>query len=134
MAAPDTDGELAVVTILSLGAKGGGVTLFGCNRGEGDWKFFASGIDQTPTFLTGEDEGDEIVSRTGWVSGWDAALGKLDERYRYWPRLSPLAVHSEFRDRILDAVRVRCGEGAVEKWVDRIDMKARIAKRRREMS
>ena len=121
MATSSVDVDPATITIMALGAEGGGISLFGCQIRDGEWLFFASHVDQTPTFLAGDDEGVEIRDRSGWVSGWSGALDLLDKRYRYWPHLYPIAVHPGFRDLVLDAVRVRCGTEDAETWADRID-------------
>ena len=130
MATPSVDFDPATVTIMALGAEGGGVSLFGRQMRDGEWVFSTSHVDQTPTFLAGDDEGLEIRDRSGWVSGWDGALDMLDKRYRYWARLHPIAVHPVFRDLVLNAVRARCGAEDAETWADRMDRKARMAQRR----
>jgi hypothetical protein len=134
MATSSVDVDPATITIMALGAEGGGVSLFGRQLRDGEWLFIASHVDQTPTFLAGDEESVEIRDRSGWVSGWNDALDMLDKRYRYWPHLYPITVHPDFRNLVLDAVGIRCGAQEVETWADRIDRKGRMAQRRNRVS
>ena len=129
---PASEGTLGpdTIKILALCAEGGGVCLFGRIE-SGNWRYFASHVDQTPTFLAGEDMGEEIRGCTSSVTSWDAALKMLDQHFKYWPRLSPIEVHPEFRAQFLEAIRARGGDDAAKKWADRIDSRDRIIQQRR---
>ena len=123
----DRDLSRAHVTILKIGAEGGGITLFGSQGADSGWTFFTTLVDHTPTLLMGEDARDPIRRRTVPIVGWENALAFLDTKYPYWPRLSPIVVHVEFRGAVLAAVRTRRGDEEAERWSERIDTIDRMA-------
>jgi hypothetical protein len=125
--------EMALLTtsvILRIGAEGGGISLIGGQEATGYWHFSVRSVDQTPTFLAGEDADEEIVRASDWVSGWEAALELLDRRCSYWTRLYPLDVHAQFQDAVLAAVLARGGAEVAGTWKERFRMKERLARRR----
>jgi hypothetical protein len=63
-------------------------------------------------------------------AGWENALALLDDKFRYWPRLSPIVVHRDFRDAILAAVVARVGNEEADRWLERIETVDRMAHRR----
>lgn len=95
-----------VEVILSVAAEGGGITLYGVRAARG-WAFERRVSDQTPTLL---DE-PTIQHDSGIVHSWDAALELLD-RYP-WHRLSPRAVHPEFRSQLWREIERRDRAGLV---------------------
>ena len=130
MAMTDAGADRSPETILKLGAEGGGISLFGYKGDDARWTFFATLIDHTPTLLMGEDTGEPINRQTAPVSGWENALVLLDNKFRYWPRLSPITIHLDFRDAVLTAVRARVGNEEAGRWAERIETIERMATRR----
>ena len=90
----DVDAE--EVTILSVGAEGGGLDLVGVKDQSG-WKFQVR-IEEI------WDEDDDLPRRPprSWVRSWHEALEQL-ETYPYWRRLIPLHIEPAFRTRIVAA-------------------------------
>lgn len=95
-----------VEVILSVAAEGGSITLYGVRSARG-WAFERCISDQTPTLL---DE-PALQHDSGTVHSWDTALELLD-RYP-WHRLSPRAVHPEFRSQLWREIELRDREGLV---------------------
>jgi hypothetical protein len=97
--------------ILEVLAEGGSISLYGQRHGSA-WRFARSSVDQTPELL-GEPW---IAHDSEVVQTWPAALALLDEYP--WARFSPVQVHPEFRERVLNAVLERAGENArhLTKW------------------
>jgi hypothetical protein len=97
--------------VLEVGAEGGSITLYGLRTNQG-WVFSRKVIDQTPELI---DE-QSIATNSECVGPWEAALGLLD-RYP-WPRLYPISVHPEFRDRVWSAVQDKLDgdEEALRRW------------------
>jgi len=126
----DADRSRRPVTILKLGAEGGGISLFGYQGADATWTFYTTLVDHTPTLLMGEDAGETIKRRTEPIAGWETALALLDTKYGYWPRLTPTVVHPDFRTAILSAVRARKGAEEAERWSERIETIDRMAQRR----
>lgn len=108
--------------IVSIGAEGGSITLFGHQGRNLDWHFARGINDQTPTFLTEEDGAGPAIRHTSeWVNSWPEAIALLD-RYP-WAMLSALEVHPEFRERVWTEVKQRLetqdgarSERARERW------------------
>jgi len=96
------------VVLLKVGAVGGSVTLVGRKTGAGNWRFARITNDQTEALLR---ETGDVVERAPaledlvWVASWKEGLQLMD-RYP-WARLHPLAVHSEFVERVRVAVEER---------------------------
>jgi hypothetical protein len=86
--------------IIEVGAEGGSITLYGLPTDQG-WVFSRKVIDQTPELI---DE-DWIKTNSDCFHSWEAAL-KLLDRYP-WPKLYPISVHPDFRERIWSAVQER---------------------------
>lgn len=92
--------------IVSIGAEGGSITLFGHRDRNLDWHFARGINDQTATFLTEEDGAGPAIQHTSdWVNSWPDAVALLD-RYP-WALLSGLEVHAEFRERVWTEVKLR---------------------------
>ncbi len=85
--------------IVRVGGEGGDLTLYGA-RTEDGWLFSREVVDQAPVFL---NEGDEIRHSSTQTTTWSGALALLN-KYP-WQNLYPLEVHSEFRERVLTAVK-----------------------------
>jgi hypothetical protein len=107
--------------IVSVGAEGGSITLFGLKDLQNNWKFARGVDDQTPTLLTREDGGGPAINHeSGWVSTWPEAMALLD-RYP-WAMLSGREVHPEFRERVWVEVNQRLqakdahSDSARERW------------------
>jgi hypothetical protein len=94
-------------TIVSIGAEGGAVALFGFRDPHRGWRFTRGVRDQTPMLLDDDDERGypEIDQYCTWVKTWPEAMALLD-RYP-WAMLSGLEVHPEFRERIWIEVKYR---------------------------
>jgi hypothetical protein len=90
--------------IVIAGVEGGGVTLYGENRGDGTWRFRRSSADQTPLML---DE-PAIERSSGWMKSWEEALGDLEAQG--WHELPAVHVHPEFRARVWQALQERLGD------------------------
>ena len=86
--------------IIELGAEGGSVVLYGFRTGQG-WAFMRKVIDQTPELI---DE-DSTHSNSAVVHSWEAALELLDQYP--WPKLFPISIHPDFRQKIWIAVQKR---------------------------
>jgi hypothetical protein len=119
------------VLVLRLGAEGGGVSLIGRQSDVDRWWFAFTLVDQTPTFLVKSDAHREITRSCEWISGWDGALQLMDKRCRYWPDLHPVEVHPLFRDAVLAAVLNRGGPEVRDSWMEDIELKERLAQRRK---
>lgn len=79
--------------ILKVAGEGGSVALYGIREGNG-WHFDLDFIDES------------VEPRAAVADSWEGALRLLD-RYP-WHLLTPVRVHPEFRERILEAVEKRC--------------------------
>lgn len=109
--------------ILKVGTEMETITLHGV-RGWNGWRYFISTMDETASLLPREFDEHEYQQQSEIVDSWEAALRLLD-RYP-WFRLTPLAVHLRFRERIWAAVQSRLQrDGAeppfpkqVERWRD----------------
>jgi hypothetical protein len=89
--------------ILTLGAEGGGIDLFGVRAGDRSWSFWCGLNDWTPELLD-----EPAISRTSeTVSSWDKAIAILDETCRHWMKLYPCYVHPEFRKPLLAVIERR---------------------------
>jgi hypothetical protein len=97
--------------VIEIAGEGGSITLYGLRTNQG-WVFSRKVIDQTAELI------DEqcVETNCDCVHSWEAALGLID-RYP-WPRLYPLSVHPEFRDRVWAAVQDKIGgdEEALRRW------------------
>ena len=89
--------------ILSLGAEGGGIDLYGMRAADGSWSVWRELNDWTPELL---DE-PAIHRTTDAVPSWDAAMADLDQSYPDWMRLYPSYVHPEFRRTLLALIERR---------------------------
>ena len=88
--------------ILRVAAEGGSIAIYG--RQKGDLTQYRVGIvDQTLTFLDGDDAGEEIRSDSGWLNTWEEAVAKID-RWP-WPNLYPKFVQPSVRDAVWKAVQ-----------------------------
>lgn len=76
--------------LISIGAEGGSIALYGDITDASQPRFKLMVVDQTPTFLTGDDAGLEIRRDSGWLLSWADAMTALD-RYP-WVQLHVLHV------------------------------------------
>jgi hypothetical protein len=74
----------------------------------------------------GADQMAAPASPIVWLNSWRGALKALDQYP--WPNLYPLAVHSDFRKKIVSALKVRLpvdDESAWRSWLDLLAQQAR---------
>jgi hypothetical protein len=111
-------------TILDVGAEGGSITLAGRRDERGAWQFRVATNKAALYDLLDEEPSAPV--KTPWVS-WDAALALLG-RYP-WPRLSPIKLHAEFANAILEAVAASKDGGPLQvaRWRDWLAAADRIA-------
>lgn len=95
--------------IVMVGCEGGSLTLQGIQSPEG-WKFRA----ETNESALVDDDIPPFLNNRPWVGTWREALKQLD-RYA-WPRFYPIAVHPEFRDKVINALRARQKKGVEIFW------------------
>ena len=109
----------AIETIVEIGGEGGSITLEGRRDAAGGWQFRLATNESAMWAMLDEEPPPQEEPK--WVSTWAEALTLLD-RYP-WPRLSPEAVHREFRDAVFAAIEAheRGGHGQVERWRDTLD-------------
>lgn len=86
--------------ILSIGAEGGDMTLYGVRTGE-TWLFRRKVVDQT--LLLMDEPGFEDTTEA--VGSLEEGLALLDQHP--WHNLYPLEVHPEFRAEVLSAWEAR---------------------------
>jgi hypothetical protein len=102
------------------------MTLMGSQDDDGRWRFRVD-VDASTfaEFMPEEFSADELRRNGAWVYGFEAALLELDQEVP-WAQLSPILVHPEFADRIIEAVRSRLHSGDVthharwklERWME----------------
>ena len=103
--------------IVKLGAEGGSVVLYGFRTGRG-WTFMREVSDLTPELI---DE-HHIHTKLAVVDSWEAALELLDQYP--WPKLFPISIHPDFRQKIWIAVQKRVhsatkiSELELQRWRD----------------
>ena len=111
-----TDDEKQV--IVEIGREGGSITLCGIRSTEG-WRFR---VERNQSALLAMLDEDDVIKlpEYPWVKAWRSALKQLDTYP--WPRLYPMAVHPEFRDKVLRALQIRgTQEGGVNwEWWDNV--------------
>jgi hypothetical protein len=109
--------------LISIGAEGGSIALYGDNTDPAHPRYRMMVVDQTPTFLTGDESGLEIRRDSGWLSGWDDAMTALG-RYP-WANLYVLYVDPTVAAEVWKSLQdyatgsgqpVR--EGALSRWRD----------------
>jgi len=88
--------------IIKLGGEGVSVVLYGF-RTERGWSFTVEMEDYLGQLF--DEGGESIEEKSLIVDTLEAALELLDV-YR-WPRLFPMSVHPEFRQKIWDALQER---------------------------
>ena len=103
---PATGGKQVIVKV---GSEGGSLTLFGIQSPDG-WQFRA----ETNEAALVDDEAMPDLTERPWVATWRSALKQLDAYP--WTQLHPLAVHSEFNDRVYKALQTRNKKGIVIDW------------------
>jgi hypothetical protein len=86
--------------IIELRAEGGCVVIYGFRTEQG-WSFIREVTDWTSELI---DE-DRIHNKSAVVDSWEAALELLDQYP--WPKLFPVSIHPDFRERIWIAVQKR---------------------------
>lgn len=91
--------------VLKVGAEGGSITLWGSKNTLGQWTFSLEGNESALEFLLDEDDVVLLTRNRSkqWLDTWEEALDRLNG-YK-WPRLYPLEVHDEFRDRVWHAIQ-----------------------------
>jgi hypothetical protein len=94
------------------------MTLEGRRSIGGHWQFRRTINEAALYDILGEDSPPPVDAP--WVSSWDEALALINEHP--WPRLSPIAVHPEFRDAVFAALadHEEGGPDQVERWRDRL--------------
>jgi hypothetical protein len=107
--------------ILEIGAEGGSIKVLGRTNTEGVAEYSVQLRDQTLTYLTADEAGQEICRDFAWTESWDTVIKTLG-RWP-WPMLYPLYVHPDFRERVLSAVQQYEGRdgqparaSAMERW------------------
>lgn len=105
------------VTILEVGAEGGGLTLLGQLQPSGIWsfKFFS---DES-TLMEKGDNSAEFKHESLTVDGWYKAMGLLNSKYPNWFKLYPLAIHPLFRESIMQFINGKDSENQIrllEDW------------------
>jgi hypothetical protein len=113
----------AAQTIVEVGAEGGSIRLVGMSDCGGEWKFR---LETSELALVNEDLDGSPASPIVWLNSWRGALKALDQYP--WPNLHPLAVHSDFRKKIVSALKVRLpvdDESAWRSWLDLLAQQAR---------
>jgi hypothetical protein len=108
-----------IETIVEIGAAGGSLTLQGRRDAGGHWQFRTVTDEADLYVMLGEEP--TVPTTLPWVSLWDEALALLD-RYP-WPKLHPIAVHSEFKETVLAAVAAHSegGSQTAERWRNRLE-------------
>jgi len=109
--------DLAVETILELGAEGGSLNLFGNRDAAGQWRFWTRTDETAMNELLDEEDLRGLGSpvKTGEaVSSLPEAFALLD-KYS-WCGMTPIRVHPEFRLAILDEVQKRGTPEEVASW------------------
>jgi len=109
-----------IETILEIAGEGGSIKLQGLRGVDGTWQFRVTKneaalwdfLDEDPD---GAADPSEPKKLPPWAS-WDYALDQLN--FYPWPRLSPIQVHAEFADRVLEAVGAHeeGGPKQVDRW------------------
>lgn len=103
--------------IVEIGGEGGSIALLGVRDRQGGWHFCLDRDESSlADFLPDDFDPALLRSRSGWVTSWEEALARLD-RYP-WHRLYPIALHAEFRERILAAVADRAAKESRERAAD----------------
>lgn len=95
--------------IVDVGSEGGSLTLYGVQSPEG-WQFR---VESNESALEDDEDMTDLPERP-WVGTWRSALKQLDAHP--WTQLHPLAVHSEFCDRVFKALQTRKKKGLVIDW------------------
>jgi hypothetical protein len=94
-------------TILRVGFEGGCMTIQGWQGDDGRGRFrFSADCSTFADLAPGEFTPDELRRNGEWTFEFERVLEELDRQHP-WARLSPIQVHPEFSDRILEAVRSR---------------------------
>ena len=109
--------QLAVQTILELGAEGGSLNLFGNRDAAGQWRFWTQTDGTTMNELLDEEDLrglGSLVKTSESVSSLPEAFALLD-KYQ-WRGLTPLQVHPEFRSGILHEVQEKGTPEEVASW------------------
>ena len=89
--------------IVRIGGEGGSIALLGVRDTQGGWHYCLGRDERSlADFLPDDFDPALLRSRSGWVASWEEALARLDRSP--WYRLYPVALHAEFRERILAAV------------------------------
>ena len=105
--------------IVEVGSAGGSIALLGVRRGE-EWFLCRRNDESALADDLDEDDFDlldRLVSQSEWVRGWEAGLALLDAYP--WAQLSPIAVHSEFRELVMAAIAERARRLryiSIEEW------------------
>ncbi len=95
--------------IVEVGSEGGSLTLYGIQSPEG-WRFK---VETSEAALVDDEDEPDMLERP-WVATWRSALKQLDGYS--WTQLYPLAVHSDFREKVFKALQTRKKKGLVIDW------------------
>ena len=108
------DGE----TILEVGTEGGAITLLGKRTAAGPWEFWTQTDETTFRDTFDEEQLPGPLVHEGEIATTLAEAFALLSRYQ-WHTMTPLKVHPDFRDAILDEVQRRGKPEEVETWTFR---------------
>jgi NAD-dependent SIR2 family protein deacetylase len=124
-------------TIISVGAEGGSITLYGKELEPEQWIFRKSvnEIDFDDDFDELQQTSDDvkeirtvtstIVNRGNDTDSWEKALEIMNQFP--WPLLRPREVHPKFRQRVWNAVNIRLKNSPEDSWEhDRLYHWARV--------
>jgi hypothetical protein len=98
-----------VKCLISIGAEGGFIELYG-KRSELTYaEFRVTVVDQTSTFLDDDEGGAPSKRDSGWLPNWSAAIAWLS-RYP-WPHLAGLHVDPSVADDVWAALQAYIARG-----------------------
>jgi len=93
---------MSLKLLVSIGAEGGAITLYGDLSDPGHPRYRVVLADGTLTFLEGEEGGTGIRKDSGWLSTWPEAIQVLD--CYPWPHLACLHVDPTVASAIWNAL------------------------------
>jgi acetoin utilization deacetylase AcuC-like enzyme len=118
---PQADITAAPRLLVSIGAEGGAIALYGDMADPAHRRFKVVVIDQTPMLLSEDDGGPEIRRDSGWLPTWSEAMLALG-KYP-WPHLHVLFVDPEVTDGVWEALQEYVGrstqtirDSAMSRW------------------
>ncbi len=107
--------------LVSIGAEGGAIALYGDMGDLSHPRFMVAVVDQTPMFLSEEEAGPAIRRDSGWLPTWSEAMSALG-KYP-WPHLHVLHVDPDVTDAVWEALQDYVGrstqpvrDSAMSRW------------------